>query len=94
MRRTSVAGNIQLTTAATQEPCGVSMQAIPNGLTGDVQRAGRATIESGASVAVNDRVGSDSVGRCVPVTAPGEFVIGTADTSAGVAGVIVEVELA
>lgn len=94
VRRGTNTDDVRLATAASQAPRGVSMQAIPPSVTGDVQVAGRATIESGSALALGDRVGSDSVGRAVVVVNPGDFVIGTVETTASASGIIVEVALA
>lgn len=78
---------------ATHRPKGVSMEPIAVGLTGDVQIAGKAILESGAAYNKGDEIGADSVGRGIAVTATGSFVIGRAVEAAAGAGEFHEVEL-
>lgn len=78
--------------AATAPYYGVTMNAIPNGITGDVQKAGKATVEAGAAVAKNVNVMSDAQGRGILATATNN-VIGRTVTAATAAGQILEVEL-
>lgn len=78
--------------AATAPYEGVTMQAILNGVTGDVQKHGKATIEAGAAVAKNVNVMSDAVGRAILATSTNN-VIGRTETAATAAGQILEVEL-
>jgi hypothetical protein len=85
---------VRLCTAATQQPKGVSAEAILQNVTGDIQVAGKTILEAGAAVAKDDLVGSDSVGRAVHITTPGEFVVGRAVTATtNGAGDLIEVEM-
>jgi hypothetical protein len=78
--------------AATAPYEGVTMQAILNGVTGDVQKHGKATIEAGAAVAKNVNVMSDAVGRAILATST-NHVMGRTQTAATAAGQILEVDL-
>lgn len=78
--------------AATAPYDGVTMQAILNNVTGDVQKQGKATVESGAAVAKNVNVMSDAVGRAILATAT-NHVLGRTANAATAAGQILEVEL-
>jgi hypothetical protein len=82
-----------LMTDAAQQPFGITMGAIEVGVTGDIQIAGKAKWETGAAYAKDAQLGSDSTGRAIAVTDPGDFVIGKAETASGGAGEIREVEL-
>jgi hypothetical protein len=85
---------VLLSTSASQEPKGVSSGPIPVGQVGDVQVAGKAPIEAGTTaIAVGDRIGADSQGRAIPVTLPGLWYIGHAESTSTTAGTLVEVEL-
>jgi hypothetical protein len=94
VRDHTLTDSVRLVTAATQKPKGVTMGSIEVGLTGDIQIAGKAVIETGASYAKGVNIGADSVGRAVEVSAPGDYVIGTAVEASGGAGELREVELA
>jgi hypothetical protein len=78
--------------AATAPYYGVTMNAIVNGVTGDIQKAGKATIEAGAAVAKNVNVMSDAVGRAILATATNN-VIGRTVVASTALGQILEVEL-
>ena len=93
VRDHTLTDSVRLVTAATQKPKGVTMGSIEVGMTGDIQVAGKAVVESGAAYAKGANIGSDSVGRGVEVTTPGEYVIGTAVEASGGAGEMREVEL-
>lgn len=93
VQRDTLTDSVKRTTLTTQQPLGVSMSAIDIGVTGDIQTAGKATIEAGAAVSKGARVGSDSIGRGVTVSNPGDFVVGIADTAALQAGDVMEVTL-
>lgn len=93
VRRHLTVDSIRLCTSASQQPKGVTMQRIAVGTTGDVQVAGRATIESGGVIAIGDAIGSDALGRAVAGLGPGDFVIATAETAAAGAGAIIEAGL-
>jgi hypothetical protein len=85
---------IQIATAATQNPKGISMQQILADVTGDVQVAGKAVLEAGAAVAKGDLLTSDGSGRGIATTTPGNFVIGKAVTATITgAGDLIEVEM-
>lgn len=88
----AAADQIAQAAAATAPYYGVTMQAILNGVTGDVQKYGKATIEAGAAVAKDVNVMSDAVGRGILATATNN-VIGRTVTAATAAGQILEVEL-
>lgn len=94
VRDHTLTDSIRICTDANQFPKGVSMQAIVADVTGDVQVAGKAVIEAGAAVAKDALVGSDSVGRAIAITDPGDFVVGRAvtATTTGV-GDLIEVEM-
>lgn len=79
--------------AATAPYYGVTMNAIPNGITGDIQVKGKATIEAGAAVAKNVNVMSDASGRAILATA-GNCVIGRTVVASTALGQVLEVELA
>lgn len=93
VRDHTLVDSVRLTTDANQHPKGISMEEILENVTGDIQIAGKATLEAGAAVAKDALVGSDSVGRGITVTDPGDFVIGRAVTAAGATGAIFEVEM-
>lgn len=78
--------------AATAPYYGVSLGSILNGITGDVQVKGKATIEAGAAVAKNVNVMSDASGRAILATATNN-VIGRTVTATTALGQILEVEL-
>jgi hypothetical protein len=78
--------------AATAPYYGVTMNAIANGITGDVQTKGKATIEAGAAVAKNVNVMSDAQGRAILATSTNN-VMGRTVVAATAAGQILEVEL-
>lgn len=78
--------------AATAPYYGVTMNAIANGVTGDIQKAGKATIEAGAAVAKNVNVMSDAVGRAILATSTNN-VIGRTVIAAAALGQVLEVEL-
>lgn len=78
--------------AATAPYYGVSLGTILNGITGDVQTKGKATIEAGAAVAKNVNVMSDAQGRAILATSTNN-VIGRTVVAASAAGQILEVEL-
>ena len=78
--------------AATAPYYGVTMNAIPNGITGDIQTKGKATIEAGAAVAKNVNVMSDASGRAILATSTNN-VMGRTVVAATAAGQILEVEL-
>lgn len=79
VRRHTLADSVRRTTAATQQPLGVTMSSIEQNVTGDIQTAGKTIIESGAAITKGALITSDSVGRGVATTTPGDFVIGVAD---------------
>ena len=79
--------------AATAPYYGVTMNAIVNGITGDVQVKGKATIEAGAAVAKNVNVMSDASGRAILATSTNN-VIGRTVVASTALGQILEVELA
>ncbi len=93
VRDHTLTDSVRLCTAATQFPKGITMQAIAIGVTGDVQIAGKAKLEAGDVVAKDALIGSDSTGRGIAVTAPGDFVVGRAVTPATAAGQIFEIEM-
>jgi hypothetical protein len=78
--------------AATAPYYGVTMNAIVNGITGDVQTKGKATIEAGAAVAKNVNVMSDASGRAILATSTNN-VIGRTVVASTALGQILEVEL-
>jgi hypothetical protein len=78
--------------AATAPYYGVTMNAIANGVTGDIQTGGKATIEAGAAVAKNVNVMSDASGRAILATA-GNNVIGRTVVASTALGQVLEVEL-
>lgn len=78
--------------AATAPYYGVTMEAIANNVTGDVQVKGKATIEAGAAVAKNVNVMSDAVGRAILATSTNN-VIGRTVVASTALGQILEVEL-
>lgn len=78
--------------AATAPYYGVTMNAIPNGITGDVQTKGKAPITSGAAFAKNVNLMSDATGRAILATA-GNNVIGRSVFAATAADQAIEVEL-
>lgn len=84
---------VLLSVDATHEPVGVSMESIAIGITGDVQKTGKAIVESGAAWNKGDRIGSDGSGRGIAITATGSFQIGLAVDAAAGAGEFHEVEL-
>ena len=94
VREHTLTDSVRLCTDANQNPKGVTMQAIAVGVTGDIQIAGKCVLEAGAAVAKEALVGSDSVGRAITVTDPGDFVVGKAvtPTTTG-AGDLIEVEM-
>ena len=79
--------------AATAPYYGVTMEAIANGVTGDVQVAGKATVEAGAALAKNVNVMSDASGRAILATATNNVLGRTVANAATAAGQIIEVEL-
>lgn len=83
---------VALAAVATAPYYGVTMGAIPVGITGDVQLAGKATIEAGAAVAKNVNVMADGFGRAILATAAA-FVIGRTVNAATALGQVLEVEL-
>ncbi len=78
--------------AATAPYYGVTMNAIVNGVTGDIQTKGKATIEAGAAVAKNVNVMSDAVGRAILATST-NTVIGRTVIASTALGQVLEVEL-
>ncbi len=94
VRRHTLADSVRLCTAATQQPLGVTMSAVEQNVTVDVQVAGKTIVESGAAITKGALITSDSVGRGVATTTPGDFVIGVADeaTISG-AGEFIEVTM-
>lgn len=84
---------VRLTTASTQKPKGVSLEDIAIGLTGDIQIAGKAVVESGAAYSKGDNLGSDSTGRAVAVSTTGDYVLLIASEAAGGAGEFHEAEI-
>lgn len=92
-RSHTLVDSCRLATDANQFPVGVSQEAIAIGQTGDLQIAGKTVIECGAAVAKEALVGSDSVGRAITVTDPGDFVVGRAVTVGGATGAFIEVEM-
>lgn len=93
VRRHTLTDSVRLTTDANQQPLGVSMAAIEVSVTGDIQVAGKCVIEAGAAVTKGANVGSDSTGRAIAITDPGDYVVGVADTAAGGAGDEIEVTM-
>jgi hypothetical protein len=93
VRDHTLTDSVRLCTDAAQFPKGITMQAIAIGVTGDVQIAGKAKLEAGDVVAKDALIGSDSVGRGIAVTDPGDFVVGRAVTAALAAGDIFEIEM-
>ncbi len=93
VRRHTLTDSVRLTTDANQQPLGVSMAAIEVAVTGDIQVAGKCVIEAGAAVNKGDNIGSDTVGRGIAITDPGDFVVGVADTAASGVGVEFEVTM-
>jgi hypothetical protein len=84
-------------TAATDTPYGVTMHAITNGTTGDVQVLGKAKVLAGAQLStVGTRLTSDSTGRAVAATVSAATVVGVIGqqaTTSAAADDIIEVEL-
>lgn len=93
VRDHTLVDSVRRTTDANQHPKGVSMQEIAIGVTGDIQIAGKCILEAGDAVAKSALVGSDSLGRAVTITDPGDFVIGRAVTDCDGAGDLIEVEM-
>lgn len=93
VRRHTLTDSVRLTTDADQQPLGVSMAAIEVNVTGDIQVAGKTVIESGAAISKGDRVGSDTVGRAITITDPGDYVVGIADIAATGSGEEIEVTM-
>lgn len=93
VRDHTLTDSVRLCTDANQFPKGITMQAIAIGVTGDVQIAGKAKLEAGAAVLKDALVGSDSTGRGITITDPGDFVVGRAVTAADDAGDIFEIEM-
>lgn len=85
---------IVVAAALTTRPKGVTMQEIADGTTGDVQKAGKCTVEASAAIAKDARVGAAAGGKAVtcPATA-GNWSLGRAATPAGADGDIIEVEI-
>lgn len=78
--------------AATAPYYGVTMEAIANNVTGDVQVKGKALIEAGAAVAKNVNVMSDASGRAILATSTNN-VIGRTVYASTASGQLLEVEL-
>lgn len=78
--------------AATAPYYGVTMNAIANNTTGDIQVKGKATIEAGAAVAKNVNVMSDAQGRAILATSTNN-VIGRTVVASTALGQVLEVEL-
>lgn len=78
--------------AATAPYYGVTMEAIADQVTGDVQVKGKATILSGAAVAKNVNVMSDATGRAILATSTNN-VIGRTVYAVTAANQVLEVEL-
>lgn len=83
---------VALATGVAAPFAGVSMELIANGITGDVQKHGKATVEAGAAVAKGVNVTSDGTGRGI-LAASTNNVVGRSVTAATGAGDIFEVEL-
>lgn len=94
VRDHTLTDSVRICTDANQNPKGVSMQEILADVTGDIQVAGKCVLEAGAAVTKGDLVGSDTVGRAIAITDPGDFVVGKAvtATTTGV-GDLIEVEM-
>ena len=90
--QSTAADQVAQAAAATAPYYGVTMNAIPNGVTGDIQTKGKATIEAGAAVAKNVNVMSDAQGRAILATSTNN-VMGRTVVAATAAGQILEVEL-
>jgi hypothetical protein len=93
---TTTEGQIDLATAVGDKPAGVSMEAIPTGLFGDVQTGGKAKVTAGGVVAVNDRITTDGAGKGVaaaPAAGVNNAIWGIAKTAASGDGVDFEMEL-
>jgi predicted RecA/RadA family phage recombinase len=71
---------------------GVTMDAIPDGSRGNVQRDGAAVVTSAAAVAIGDRVSASAAGKA-QTAAAGHVVHGHAVTAASGADQDIEVEL-
>lgn len=85
---------IVVAAAQTTRPKGVTMEAIEDGITGDVQIAGKATVEASAAIAKGARVSMAAGGKAVTITAAaGNWALGTAATAAAGDGSIFEVEI-
>lgn len=93
VRDHTLTDSVRLCTDANQHPKGVTMQEIEVGVTGDIQIAGKTICEAGDAVAKDDLVGSDTEGRAIAVTDPGDFVVGRAVTAADAEGDLFEVEM-
>lgn len=95
-KKTTTEGQVDLATAVGDKFAGVTMEAIPTGLFGDVQNGGKGILTAGAAVAVGDRITSDGAGKGIP-SAPAAGVnhgwAGTAQTAASGDGVDFEIEL-
>ena len=94
VRDHTLTDSVRLCTDANQAPKGISMGAIEVGVTGDIQVAGKAVVETGAAYAKGALLGSDSTGRAIAVTDPGDYVVGTAVEASGGAGEYRECEMA
>lgn len=90
--QSTAADQVAQAAAATAPYYGVTMNAIPNGVTGDIQTKGKATVEAGAAVAKNVNVMSDAQGRAILATSTNN-VMGRTVVAATAAGQILEVEL-
>lgn len=92
VRDSTAVDQIVLANNATASFKGATQGAIPTGTAGDVQTAGKATVEAGAAVAKSVFVTSDSVGRAI-LAVTGDFILGKTAVAAAAAGQVLEVEL-
>lgn len=71
---------------------GVTMEAVINGYTGDVQVAGRAKVEASAAIAIGAKITAAAGGKAVTAGAAAN-IIGVAASAAGANGEIIEVDI-
>jgi hypothetical protein len=79
-------------TAATAPIYGVTMGAIEDGKTGDIQVEGRALVEASAAIAIGARVTGTTGGKGVTAGAAGYF-LGIAASAASADGDVIEVDI-
>lgn len=85
--------HVELATNATALAGGVTMEAIPAGRAGNVQREGKSPVVAGAGgIAIGDRVTADAAGGAVATVTSGNVVHGVC-VAAAAATEIGEIEL-